>query len=204
MRWVEYIQSIVNRPVLLFSTATTGVTSNDCLLAVSYAKLGEGQPETGTLYYSAPASCALNGVDYHKITMHVLQTRGLSMTDFSDAVNQLFRETTPLSYNPGFQERALTEMTECEPVHIVDFPLLFKLAQSKMALKAEELDKVTHITGLEQMALKLVHGAPPFKWLMNANKIAVDPYSDELPVITNVQILLRLWELLSKIELVTY
>ena len=204
MTWGEYLQSVINKPLLLFATATTGVNSDDCLLAVSYAKLTAGNPQTGTLFYGAPASCALHGVDYHKISMHVLNTRGLSMRDFSDSVNQLFRENTPMSYNPGFQELALTEMTECEHVHVVDFPLLFKLAQSKIALKAEELDKVTAINQIEQMAAKHVHSPPPFKRLMHANNIEVDPYTDELPVVTNVQILLRLWELLREMQLVTY
>lgn len=204
MKWGEYLQSIVQKPILLFATATTGVTSSDCLLAVSYARLTANTTSTGTLYYSAPASCALQGVDYHKISMHVLNTRGLSMSDFSQAVDQLFRESTPMSYNPSFQTLALNEMTECEPVHIVDFPLIFKLAQSRKALKAEDLDNVVQIFQLEGMAANMVHGAPPFKRLMRSCNITVDPYSDELPVVTNVQILLRLWEQLSEIELVTY
>ena len=204
MKWGEYLRSIVQKPILLFATATTGVTSSDCLLAVSYAKLTADKPLTGTLFYSAPASCALQGVDYHKISMHVLNTVGLSMSDFSDAVDQLFRDTTPMSYNPSFQSLALTEMTECEPVHIADFPLIFKLAQSRKALKAEDLDSVVQIFQLEAMAANMVHGAPPFKRLMRSCNITVDPYSDELPVVTNVQILLRLWEQLEEIELVTY
>lgn len=204
MKWGEFLQSTVNKPILLFSTATTGINSNDCLLAVSYAKLVGDKPQTGTLFYSAPASCALNGVTYHKISMHVLNTRGLNMTDFSEAVNQLFRETTPMSYNPAFQELALTEMTECEPCHIADFPLLFKLAQSHMALSAEELDKVVSISQLESMAAKLVHSPPAFKRLMRSANIVEDPYTDELPVVMNVQILLQLWNQLSGIDLVTY
>ena len=34
--------------------------------------------------------------------------------------------------------------------------------------------------------------------------VTEDPYTDELPVVTNVQILLQLWNQLSKIDLVTY
>lgn len=203
MTWGEFIQGLIHKPVLLFATATTGVNSDDCLLAVSYAKMG-AKPELGTLYYSAPASCALNGVEYHKISMHILNTRGLSMADFSEQVNMLFRESTPMSYNPGFQERALNEMTDCDPVHVFDFPLLFKLAQSKMALKAEDLDAMTSLYPLEKKATELVRVAPPFKRLMTSNKIAADPQSDQLPVVTNVQILMRLWERFVNIELVSY
>ena len=207
MKWGEYLLALVQKPILLFATATTGVTSSDCLLAVSYAKLHTPNSEVntlGTLYYSAPASCALNGVDYHKISIHVLNTRGLSMSDFSAAIDQLFRETTPMSYNPSFQTLALNEMTECEPVHIIDFPLIFKLAQSRKALRAEELDNIVQLSQLEALAARMVNGAPPFKRLMRSCNITVDPYSDELPVVTNVQILLRLWEQLKEIELVTY
>ena len=205
MKWGEFIRSLANdKPILLFSTATTGVTSSDCLLAVSYAKIGAGNPQLGTLFHGAPASCALQGVDYHRITMHILNTRGLSMNDFSDQVNQLFRENIPMSYNPKFQVMALTEMTGCEYVHVVDFPLLFKLAQSRMALKAEDLDKLASLHELESLAAHMVHSPPQFKRLMKANNIEVDPYTDELPVVTNVQILLRLWEKLEEIELVAY
>ena len=204
MKWGEFIQSLIQKPIMLFSTATTGVNSNDCLLAVSYAKLGTGTPQTGTLFYSAPSECALRGVEYHKITMHTLNTQGLSMRDFSEAVNELFREATPMSYNPAFQTMALTEMVECDFVHVADLPLLFKLAQSKMALQAEELDKLTNIVGLEKMAESMVHTPPPLKRLMRANNIVIDPYTDELPLVTNVQILLRLWERLADIEVVTY
>jgi hypothetical protein len=126
------------------------------------------------------------------------------MEDFSDAVDQLFRDSTPMSYNPGFQSLALTQMTECEPVHIVDFPLIFKLAQSRQAISAEDLDKVVQIPQLEEMAAHKVHGAPSFKQLMRSCNIVADPYTDELPVVTNAQILLRLWEQLEEIELVTY
>lgn len=204
MKWGEYIQSIVTKPILLFSTATTGVTSNDCLLAVSYVKLGTAKPKTETIFYGASSECALHGVDYHKITMHVLNTRGLSMQDFSNSVNQLFRETTPMSYNPSFQSMALTEMTECEPCHIADFPLIFKLAQSKMALSAEDLDKVHSISGLEKIAESLVHMPPSLKRLMRANNIVDDPYTDLLPVVVNAQALLMLWQKLADIEMVTY
>ena len=204
MKWGEFIQSLIQKPILLFSTATTGVTSSDCLLAVSYAKLGTGKPQTGTIFYAAPAECALHGAEYHHITMHVLNTVGLSMKDFSDSVNQLFRESTPVSYNPAFQTMALTEMTDCDFVHVADLLLLLKLAQSKMAISAEELDKVTNLTALEKIAETMVHTAPPLKRLMRANNIVADPYNDELPVVTNVQVLLRLWELLAEIELVTY
>ena len=206
MKWGEFIQSLLHKPLLLFSTATTGVTSSDCLLAVSYAKLSSNgeRPITGTLFYAAPSECALHGVDYHKITMHTLNTMGLSMRDFSDAVNQLFRETTPMSYNPAFQTMALTEMTECDYVHVADLPLLFKLAQSKMALRADELDAIVSISGLEKVAEGLVHNAPPLKRLMRANNIATDPYTDELPVVTNVQVLMRLWEMLAVQEMAVY
>lgn len=203
MTWGDLIQGLIHKPILLFATATTGINSDDCLLAVSYAKIGT-KTDLGTLYYSAPASCALNGVEYHKISMHILNTRGLSMADFSEQVNMLFSETTPMSYNPAFQERALSEMTECEPVHVFDFPLLFKLAQSKMALKAEDLDAMTSLYPLEKKAAELVRVAPPFKRLMASCKIVADPCTDELPVVTNVQILLRLWEQLRGIELVSY
>ena len=204
LKWGEFIDSLIQKPVLLFSTATTGVTSNDCLLAVSYARMGPGNPQTGTLFYGAPASCALNGVEYHKITMHILNTNGLSMHDFSDTVNQLFRETTPVSYNPGFQVMALTEMTECEFTHVVDFPLLFKLAQSKIGLRADDLDKLNSLSGVESIATSLVRNPPPFKRLMKTCDIVVDPYTDELPVVTNVQILMRLWERLREFDLVVY
>lgn len=206
MKWGEFITSLLHKPLLLFSTATTGVTSNDCLLAVSYAKLQQNgeKPITGTLFYGASSECALHGVDYHKITMHTLNTLGLSMHDFSDAVNQLFRETTPMSYNPTFQTMALTEMVECDYVYVADLPLIFKLAQSKMAIRADELDNIVNLKGLEKKAEELVHTAPPLKRLMRANNIVTDPYTDELPVVTNVQVLLRLWEMLAVQEMVVY
>jgi hypothetical protein len=126
------------------------------------------------------------------------------MHDFSDAVNQLFRETTPMSYNPTFQTMALTEMVECDYVYVADLPLIFKLAQSKMAIRADELDNIVNLKGLEKKAEELVHTAPPLKRLMRANNIVTDPYTDELPVVTNVQVLLRLWEMLSVQEMVVY
>jgi len=203
MKWGEYITSLLKKPVVLFSTATTGVNSDDCLLAVSYQFKG-GDNSSGTLFYSAPASCALQGVEYHKITMHTLSTRGLQAPDFAEAVNNLFKLGTPFSYNPAFQASALTDMADCEPVFIHDLPLLMKLAMSRFALPAEDLDKICTLPELEDMAKKMAGQPPPFKRLMRACNITTDPYTDELPVVTNVQILNQMWEKLCDIEMATY
>ena len=203
MTWGEYIAQLLQKPALLFATATTGVNSDDCLLAVSYKFVG-GDNSSGTLFYSAPASCALNGVDYHKITMHTLSTQGLQASDFSEAVNNLFKLGTPFSYNPKFQYSALTEMADCSPGYIHDFPLLMKLAMSRMALQAEDLDKICTVQELETLARSLVSAPPQLKRLMRSCNITQDPYTDELPVVVNVQALTRLWEQLCGIDLVAY
>lgn len=203
MKWGEYLTSLMNKPVLLFATATTGVNRDDCLLAVAYRFIG-GDNASGTVFYAAPASCALNGVDYHKITLHTLTTQGLNATDFRDSVNALFQRGTPFSYNPAFQVSALTDMADCTPGFVHDLPQIMKLAASRYAIPAEDLDKVCTLPELEAMASRMAGQPLPFKRLMRANNIVVDPYTDELPVVTNVQILTRLWELLADTDLVVY
>lgn len=203
MKWGEYLSSLLKRPALLFATATTGINSDDCLLAVSYRFMG-GDNSSGTLFYAAPASCALNGVDYHKITMHMLSTKGLQAPDFSEAVNNLFKLGTAFSYNPAFQSSALTDMADCAPGYIHDIPLLMKLATARYALPAEDLDKICTLTELESMARKMAGNPLPFKRLMRACNIIIDPYTDQIPVEVNVQILTRLWEQLCDTDLVTY
>lgn len=203
MKWGEYLSGLLNKPAILFSTATTGINPDDCLLAVSYRFIG-GENSSGTLFYSAPASCALNGVEYHKISMHVLSTRGLQATDFSEAVNNLFKMGTAFSYNPSFQSSALTDMADCAPIFVHDLPLLLKLAMSRIALVAEDMDRICTLPELEDLARKKVGQPPPFKRLMRACNIVTDPYTDELPVATNVQILTRMWEKLCETDLVTY
>lgn len=203
MKWGEFISSLLRKPVLLFATATTGVNRDDCLLAVAYKFMG-GDNGSGVLFYSAPASCALNGVDYHKISMHTLSTRGLQAAEFTEAVNNLFKMGTPFSYNPAFQASALTDMADCTPGYVHDLPLLMKMASARFALPAEELDKITTLPELEVMAAKMAGQPLPFKRLMRANNITIDPYTDELPVVTNVQILTRLWEILADTDLSAY
>ena len=203
MKWGEYITSLARKPLLLFATATTGINRDDCLLAVAYRFIG-GDNGSGVVFYSAPASCALNGVDYHHITMHTLSTRGLNATDFRDAVNALFQRGTPFSYNPTFQVSALTDMADCSPGFVHDLPLIMKLASARYAIPAEDIDKICTIPELEAMASRMAGNPLPFKRLMRANNIVVDPYTDELPVVTNVQILTRLWEVLADTDLVAY
>ena len=203
MKWGEYLTSLARKPILLFATATTGVNRDDCLLAVAYRFIG-GDNGSGTVFYSAPASCALNGVDYHKITLHTLSTKGLNATDFRDSVNALFQRGTPFSYNPAFQVSALTDMADCTPGFVHDLPLIMKLASARYAIPAEDIDKICTIPDLEAMAAKMAGQPLPFKRLMRANNITVDPYTDELPVVTNVQILTRLWEILADTDLVAY
>ena len=203
MKWGEFISSLLQRPALLFATATTGVNSDDCLLAVSYKFVG-GDNSSGTIFYAAPATCALRGVDYHKITMHTLSTKGLQAAEFSEAVDNLFKMGTAFSYNPFFQTSALTEMADCTPGIVHDLPLLMKLAGARYAIPAEDLDKVCTVPELESMAHSMAGLALPFKRLMRSYNIVVDPYTDELPVEVNVQILTRLWERLCDTDLVTY
>lgn len=203
MTWGEYIQSLLKRPPMLFSTATTGVNSDDCLLAVSYTVI-KNPRESGTVFYAAPASCALNGVDYHKITMHTLSTYGLQAEEFSEEVNRLFKENTAFSYNPAFQVSALTDMADCTPGYVHDLPVLMKLAMSRLALSAEDLDKICTLPELESLAKRMAGQPLTFKRLMKSCNIVVDPYTDELPVKTNVQILTQLWDQLCDIPLVTF
>ena len=203
MKWGEFINSLMRKPILLFATATTGVNRDDCLLAVAYRFIG-GDNGSGVLFYSAPASCALNGVDYHRITMHTLSTKGLQAAEFTEAVNNLFKMGTPFSYNPAFQVSALTDMADCSPGYVHDLPLLMKLASARFAIPAEDLDKIATLPELESLATKMAGQPPPFKRLMRANNIEVDPFTDELPVVTNVQILTRLWEKLADTDLAAY
>ena len=203
MKWGEYVCSLLHKPILLFSTATTGINKDDCLLAVAYQFIG-GDNGTGVIFYSAPASCALNGVDYHKITMYTLTHKGLSATDFTEAVNNLFKMGTAFSYNPAFQASALTDMADCSPGYVHDLPLLMKLAAARYAIPAEDLDKIASLPDLEALAAKMAGRPLTFKQLMRANNIEIDPYTDELPVVTNVQILTRLWEAFSDIDLAAY
>ena len=188
---------------MLFSTATTGVNSDDCLLAVSYAII-KSPRESGTVFYAAPASCALNGVDYHHITMHTLSTYGLQAEEFSEEVNRLFKENTAFSYNPAFQVSALTDMADCTPGYVHDLPVLMKLAMSRLALPAEDLDKICTLPELESMAKRMAGQPLTFKRLMRSCNIVVDPYTDELPVKTNVQILTQLWDQLCDIPMTTF
>lgn len=203
MTWGEYLQSLLKRPPMLFSTATTGVNSDDCLLAVSY-EIVKTPRESGTVFYSAPASCALNGVDYHRITMHTLSVYGLQAEEFSEEVNRLFKENTAFSYNPAFQVSALTDMADCTPGYVHDLPLLMKLAMSRFALSAEDLDKICTLPELEALANKMVGQPPPFKRLMRSCNIVVDPYTDVLPVETNKQILTQMWDQLCGIPMMTF
>lgn len=203
MKWGEYVCSLLHKPVLLFATATTGINRDDCLLAVAYQFIGV-ENKSGVIFYSAPASCALNGVDYHKITMYTLAHHGLSAKDFTEAVNDLFKQGTPFSYNPSFQASALTDMADCSPGYVHDLPLLMKLAAARYAIPAEDLDKIATLTELEALAAKMAGQPLPFKRLMRANNIEIDPYTDELPVVINVQILTRLWEKFADIDLAAY
>ena len=79
-----------------------------------------------------------------------------------------------------------------------------KLAAARFAIPAEDLDKIATLPELESLATKMAGQPPPFKRLMRANNIEVDPFTDELPVVTNVQILTRLWEKLADTDLAAY
>lgn len=95
-------------------------------------------------------------------------------------------------------------MADCSPGFVHDLPLIMKLASARYAIPAEDIDKICTIPELEAMASRMAGNPLPFKRLMRANNIVVDPYTDELPVVTNVQILTRLWEVLADTDLVAY
>lgn len=205
MLWSEFIQSMLgDKSAMLLSTATTGVNESDCLLAVSYVIAGTENSRVQTLFHNVPASCAQNGAQYHRITVHTLSQRGLTTNDFVQEVNQLFATNVPFSYNPSFQKMALNEMVDCDPCSVVDLPLLLKLARSHLPVSAEDLDSLFTFKQLEDFAHKKVGASPPFKSLMRMCNIVADPYTDELPVVTNVEILERFWEQLGELEMVTY
>ena len=204
MTWQELILSLSHGPVLLFSTATTGVHESDNLLAVSWCKIEEGnEDQYGTLFHALPEDIAMIGSQYHQIPEHTLATLGYEPGEFEKKVDELFDGVTAFSYNPMFQHLALNCMVECNVRHIADLAAITSVALNSRMMSAEDLDKITTIGQLNSL-LAGMGKPPPFKRVMKMCDIAIDPFTDELPVVTNVQILHAFWEKLSSLELLTY
>ena len=205
MTWQEFVWSLCDGPVVLFSTATTGVTHTDALLAVSWCKINpDDVVEQGTFFHSVPAEQALNGAQYHKITVHNLSLNGLGTEEFISKVHGLFDGAIPFSYNPTFQLMALNEMCECEVPFVADLAHLTSCAMNHRGLSSDDIENMVSIRQLMGMLWGKTGSPPPFKRVMKMLGIEVDPYSDELPVVTNVQILRSFWKALSDFELVVY
>ena len=205
MTWQELIWSVSRGPIVLFSTVTTGVHHTDTLLAVSYCKIQEdGSEELLTLFQSVSAERALQGVDYHHITMHTLSEQGLEKPEFERRVSALFDGATAFSYNPSFQLMALNEMAACDVANVYDLALTTNTAVNHGMLSAEELDKVVTPGQLMTRCAIAAGAPPPFKRVMKMCDIVVDDRSDILPVVTNVQILKAFWKRLGETELLTY
>lgn len=205
MTWQELVLSLSSGPVLLFSTATTGVHESDNLLAVSWCKIEDenDQGTYGTLYHALPEDIAMIGAQYHKIPSQTLATLGFEPGAFEEKIEELFDGVTAFSYNPMFQHLALNCMVECNVRHIADLAAITSVALNNRMLSAEDLDKITTIGQLNSL-LAGMGKAPPFKRVMKMCDITIDPFTDELPVVTNVQILHAFWEKLSSLELLTY
>ena len=205
MTWQELVTSVSRGPIVLFSTATTGVHSNDELLALSWNRIDpEGTEEKGTIFHAVPAERALQGVDYHHITMHTLSTQGLDTPDFIRAIQDLLKDTTPFSYNPSFQLMALNEMSDCDIDWVFDLALTTNAALNHRMLSAEDLDGVVNPVQLMGLLARVSGNPPPFKRVMRMCDIVIDERTDVLPLVTNVQILRAFWKKLGELDLLTY
>lgn len=204
MTWAEYLMSLSPGDVLLFATATTGVHHDSDLLAVSYCKINEaGESSYGTIFQALPEERAMQGIEYHKIDFNTLSTIGREKDDFEKAVSELFKDTAAYSYNPFFQNLALTEMSDCEIGYVSDLASIVSRAVNQRMMSAEELDKITNLFQFGAFLSKMGK-APPFKRVMQMCNITTDLYSGELPVVMNVQVLHAFWEQLAQLELLTY
>lgn len=205
MTWQEFTLSLCHGPVVLFSTATTGVNHSDNLLAVSWCKLNpEGEDEYGTFFHSVPAEEALIGAQYHKITVHNLSLHGLETQEFIDKVHGLFEDADAFSYNPSFQLMALNAMSECDVRFVYDLAHLTSCALNHRAMSADDVENMVSLQQLMGALWSKAGSPPPFKRVMKMCNINVDPESDELPVVTNVRILRAFWDALQDFELVVY
>lgn len=207
MNWIELIQSknINDRDILLFSTATTGLSDTDLCLAFSYARIGkDGNVKKNTLFHLVSEQDCQRSIEYHKINVDMMLCNGWTTTDFENQINEQLDETVAFSYNPKFQYKALCVMSHVKPHPINDLLQFLKSAESRMAISQEDLVKMLTVEHIQQYLTSVYKKAPSLKAMMAGRDMVSDPVSDLLPLEQNVNVLQRFWDLLGRQEVITY
>ena len=200
--WNELLSLFIHGPVVLFSTATNGVSSNSHMLAFSYCKPEDAVPTT--LFQLLEPDEVYKSSAYHKIPFELVRERGLLPDEFHEQVSKILSENIPLSYNPSFQTKVIVEMERMLPVPIYDLVMFLRVADSRIAFKTDDLDKAVTLADLCKL-MKKNYAPVAFQKIMKDYHAAFSGrLSSDLPVVVNANGLKILWNDLQAKPLLTF
>lgn len=128
MNWGEIIDSF-NRPVVMLSTATTGVDDDSKIIAVAI--------DDKVIYHSVPQDELLPSLEYHGIdSERLLRYGALNDETFRDQVTAELAGKVVMTYNPAFQIKYLAPYAEIDG-RCFDLPLLYRGAASHIGIKEQ-------------------------------------------------------------------
>ncbi len=192
--WGEHLDNIeVKKPIVVFSTATTGVSNTSEVICLSYAKIDEkGDILKGSIYNTVNREDFLMAQKYHRISEAYLNAVQLPTEDFISQVENVLKGTL-VSYNSKFQIKMLQTLFKQSDIKIptiYDLPLLLKGAEAHLKHYEEEIDSLYNITGTFK---EQIGPAPSLKIICKNRDIVEIPPLDVFPSDYNVDCLIMLW-----------
>lgn len=200
--WGELLDIFINGNVVLFSTATNGVGAGSRMLAFSYCKPEDTHPTT--LFQLLEPDQVYKSSEYHHIPFELVREKGLLPDEFHAEVSKVLAENVPFSYNPAFQTKVLVEMERMMPVPIYDFVMFLRAADSRIALKDDDITKAASLADLCKLVKRNYISVPFARVMKDYNAAFSGRMESDLPVVVNANALRILWGDLQAKPLTTF